>query len=72
LKVGQLLRAIDGYDGQPTAAGELKLAPYVFVPPTELRAAEWSELMLDGEQPEWGIQAERMKLREAHIVPLSR
>jgi integrase len=50
----------------------LKLAPYVFVRPTELRAAEWSELMLDGEQPEWRIPAERMKMREALIVPLSR
>jgi len=72
LKVGQLLRAIDGYDGQPTTAAALKLAPYVFVRPTELRAAEWSELMLDGEQPEWRIPAERMKMREAHIVPLAR
>jgi integrase len=58
LKVGQLLRAIDGYDGQPTTAAALKLAPYVFVRPTELRAAGWSELMLDGEQPEWRIPAE--------------
>jgi integrase len=71
-KVGELLRAIDGYDGQPTTAAALKLAPYVFVRPTELRAAEWSEIMLDGEQPEWWIPAERMKMREAHIVPLAR
>jgi integrase len=28
--------------------------------------------MLDGEQPEWRIPAERMKMREAHIVPLAR
>jgi integrase len=27
---------------------------------------------LDGEQPEWRIPAERMKMRETHIVPLSR
>jgi integrase len=72
LKVGELLRAIDGYDGQPTTAAALKLAPYVFVRPTELRAAEWSEFMLDGEQPEWRIPAERMKMREAHIVPFAR
>jgi integrase len=72
VKVGQLLRAIDGYDGQPTTAAALRLAPYVFVRPTELRAAEWSEMMLDGEQPEWRIPAERMKMREAHIVPLAR
>jgi integrase len=72
LKVGQLLRAIDGYDGQPTTAAALKLAPYVFVHPTVPRAAEWSEFMLDGEQPEWRIPADRMKMREAHVVPLSR
>ena len=52
LKVGELLRAIDGYDGQPTTAAALKLAPYVFVRPTELRAAEWPEFSLDSEQPE--------------------
>jgi integrase len=71
-KVGELLRAIDGYEGQPTTATALKLAPYVFVRPTELRAAEWSEFSLDTEQPEWRIPAERMKMREAHIVPLAR
>jgi integrase len=72
VKVGELLRAIDGYDGQPTTAAALRLAPYVFVRPTELRAAEWSEMNLDGERPEWRIPAERMKMRETHIVPLSR
>ncbi|MGH8296524.1 MAG: tyrosine-type recombinase/integrase [Steroidobacteraceae bacterium] len=71
-KVGELLRAIDGYDGQPATAAALNLAPYVFVRPGELRAAEWSEFTLDGEQPEWRIPAERIKMREAHVVPLSR
>ena len=40
VKVGALLRAIDAYDGQATTAAALKLAPYVFVRPGELRAAE--------------------------------
>lgn len=71
-KVGELLRAIDGYDGQPTTAAALQLAPYVFVRPGELRAAEWSEFSLEGPEPEWRIPAERMKMGEAHIVPLSR
>jgi integrase len=71
-KVGELLRAIDGYDGQPTTGAALRLAPYVFVRPTELRAAEWSESTLDSEQPEWMIPAERMKMRETHIVLLAR
>jgi integrase len=71
VKVGALLRAIDAYDGQATTAAALKLAPYVFVRPGELRAAEWSEMMLDSDEPLWRIPAERMKMREAHIVPLA-
>ena len=71
MKVGALLRAIDAYDGQATTAAALKLAPYVFVRPGELRAAEWFEMMLDRDEPLWRIPAERMKMREAHIVPLA-
>lgn len=33
VKVGELLRAIDGYKGQPSTAFALKLAPYVFARP---------------------------------------
>ena len=69
-RVGQLVRAIEDYDGQATTHAALKLAPYVFVRPGELRAAEWSEFDLD--RSEWRIPAERMKMREAHIVPLAR
>ncbi|HTB66834.1 MAG TPA: integrase arm-type DNA-binding domain-containing protein [Steroidobacteraceae bacterium] len=68
-RVGELLRAIDAYQGQPMTASALKLAPLVFVRPGELRAAEWSEI--DLEAPEWRIPASRMKMREAHVVPLS-
>jgi len=32
-KVGGLLRAIDGYDGQPITAAALRMAPYVLVRP---------------------------------------
>jgi integrase len=42
----------------------------VFVRPGELRQAEWSEIDLD--KAEWRIPAVRMKMREQHIVPLSR
>ena len=48
----------------------LKLAPLTFVRPGELRHATWSEFDLD--HAEWRIPAERMKMREQHIVPLSR
>lgn len=69
-KVGQLLRAIEDYDGQATTHAALRLAPYLFVRPGELRAAEWSEF--DLERSEWRIPGERMKMGEMHIVPLAR
>ena len=69
-RVGELLRAIDGYDGQAITALALKLAPLVFVRPGELRGAEWSEF--DLENAEWRIPGSRMKMRDPHIVPLSR
>ena len=48
----------------------MRLAPLVFVRPGELRRAEWSEI--DFDKAEWRIPAEKMKMREKHIVPLSR
>lgn len=68
--VAQILRAIDGYQGSMVACCALRLAPLVFVRPGELRHAEWSEIDLD--KAEWRIPAEKMKMREQHIVPLSR
>jgi integrase len=69
-RVGELMRAIDGYTGYPVTALALKLAPLVFVRPGELRAAEWSEFDLPN--AEWRIPAVRMKMKEPHIVPLAR
>lgn len=68
-KIGELLRAIHGYAGQPSTEYALKLLPLTFVRPGELRGAEWIEFDLDG--AEWRIPATRMKMREQHIVPLS-
>jgi len=69
-EIGELLRAIDAYRGSPVTRCALKLAPLTFVRPGELRHAEWVEI--DMEAAEWRIPAERMKMREKHIVPLSR
>jgi integrase len=69
-RIGELLRAIDGYAGQPATETALRLAPLVFVRPGELRMAEWREF--DLEAGEWRIAAARMKMQEAHIVPLAR
>lgn len=67
-RVGALLRAIDGYQGQPAVMAALKLAPRVFVRPGELRGARWAEFDLDA--AEWLIPAERMKMGREHVVPL--
>lgn len=68
--IGELLRAIEGYNGSLVTKCALKLAPLVFVRPGELRKAEWVEFDLDS--AEWRIPAARMKMREQHIVPLSK
>lgn len=68
-KVGALLRGIDTFTGSHTVRAMLRLLPLVFTRPGELRAAEWAEIDLDA--AEWNIPAERMKLRTAHLVPLS-
>lgn len=68
-RVGELLRAIDGYEGLGIAKLAMQLAPHVFVRPGELRHAEWSEIDLDAAV--WTIPAEKTKMRKPHRVPLS-
>ena len=70
LAIGALLRDIDAYGGNPIVQAALRMAPYVFVRPGELRRAEWSEFNL--EAAEWRIPAARMKMKQLHIVPLAR
>lgn len=70
VRVGELLRAIDGYEGQPVTRLAMQLAPHVFVRPGELRHAEWAEIDLDGAL--WTIPAGKTKMRKDHLVPLSR
>ncbi len=68
-RIGELLRALDGYQGSPITRAALQLAPLVFVRPGELRRAEWPEVDLD--KAEWRIPGEKMKMGSPHIVPLS-
>lgn len=75
--VGALMRAIDGYDGQAVTKYALRLAPLVFVRPGELRGATWKEFNVEklfaegAKDVEWRIPAERMKMGDPHLVPLS-
>ena len=68
-EVGELLRALHDYAGQLATRCALRLAPLLFVRPGELRHAEWAEFDLDA--AEWRIPAHKMKMREAHVVPLA-
>ena len=67
-RVGELLRALDGYQGTLTVRCALRLAPLVFVRPGELRAAEWAHIDFDA--AEWRYTVS--KTGTEHIVPLSK
>jgi integrase len=69
-KAGELLRAIDGYQGSFVVKCALRFLPLVFTRPGELRHAEWSEVSF--ENSEWNIPAGKMKMKEPHLVPLSK
>jgi len=67
--VGELLRAVDGYAGNHVTRSALRISPLVFLRPGELRTARWDEFDLN--KAEWNIAVPKMKMRHAHLVPLS-
>jgi integrase len=69
VKIGKLMRDIDGYAGTFIVQCAFKLAPLVFLRPIELSRAEWAEIDLD--KAEWRIPAGKMKKKAMHIIPLS-
>jgi integrase len=69
-QIGALLRAIDGFEGQPATRIALQLAPLLFARPGELRTAEWAEFNIP--EAVWRIPARKMKMRREHRVPLAR
>lgn len=66
-KVGEMLRAFDGFTGTFPVLCALKLAPMLFVRPGELRQAEWSEFNL--KKGEWRYHVTKTKTE--HLVPLA-
>lgn len=80
-RVGELMRAIDGFTGTFSVQCALKLAPLWFCRPGEIRMAEWVHFDLDGEHPAYTVPPVNRKLKKAakenpatppHVVPLSR
>ncbi len=69
-QIVEFMVALEKYGGYRTTVIALRLMLLTFVRTVELRKALWVEL--DLEHAEWRIPAERMKMREPHIVPLSK
>jgi len=69
-KIGELLRAIDGYKGRLVTRCAFRLAPLVFVRPGELRHAEWQEINFKNSM--WKIPEKKMKRKFPHLIPLAR
>ncbi|MDE8349395.1 MAG: integrase arm-type DNA-binding domain-containing protein [Acidocella sp.] len=67
---GALLRAMDDYQGDPAVMYALKLTPHVFQRPGEIRQMEWIEV--DFDKAIWTIPEAKMKMRQPHVVPLSK
>lgn len=72
-EVGDFLIRLDQYDGEPETGLAIQLALLTAVRTSELRAAAWSEFedRNDHARALWRIPAERMKMDEQHLVPLS-
>ncbi len=66
----EFLSTLEDYDGHPQTRLAMKLLLLTFVRTAELRGALWTEV--DFDKAEWRIPGERMKMRDPHIVPLSR
>jgi integrase len=69
-ELSEYLHKLHAYDGSLQTKLALKFLLLTFVRTGELRGAEWAEINID--KAEWRIPAERMKMRDPHIVPLSR
>lgn len=69
-RIGALLRAIDGYEGQPETLYALRLQPYFFLRSKALRHLEWS--WVDFDREEIRISESIQKKRRPHVIPLAR
>src|ERR1700722_4757016 len=65
----EFLSKLENYDGDLQTQLAVRLLLLTFVRTGELRGAKWEEINFDAS--EWRIPAERMKMRDPHIVPLS-
>jgi integrase len=68
----EFLYRLDNYTGDPATKAALKFILLTFVRTNELRMARWVEFEdVLGPAPLWRIPADRMKMRQPHLVPLA-
>jgi len=67
-KVGEILRALDTFQGSPIVAAAIRLLPLLFCRPGELITMRWADV--DLEAAEWRYAVTKTKTE--HLVPLSR
>jgi integrase len=66
-RIGELLRAIDGFTGNLPTRCALQLSALTFVRPGELRTAEWADFDFDTQQWRYTVS----KTKTQHVVPLA-
>jgi len=77
IKAGELLRAIDGYSGQPTTVAALQLSALFFQRPGNIRALEWAWIDFDSAMltiPPSGMKRTKQEKvnGKSHLVPLAK
>lgn len=76
VKAGELLRAIDGYSGQPITRAALQLSALLFQRPGNIRSMEWAWVDLDKAMLTIPAQAMKRTVQgkingRPHLVPLA-
>jgi integrase len=71
--IANVIKAIDTYSiqtqGSFVTQSALQLLSLTMLRPGEIRQGTWSQIYWD--EAEWTVPAEKMKMRERHVVPLS-
>lgn len=71
-ELGPFLKALAAYPGERQTALALRLVAHTALRTGEIRFGRWEEIEgLDGPEPLWRIPGPRMKMRSAHLVPLT-
>lgn len=71
VELGKLLKGIDTYNGYLETQIALKLMPYIFVRPGELRFAQWSDIDFDERQFKFTPRKTQQITGVSLVVPLS-